>query len=172
MPIYNKMDLAQKAQALGVVRDTLEKVLRLQEVLRFFSSSQLLKTSFALKGGTAINLLFFNLPRLSVDIDLDFCRNVPKDIMLSEREKIQNLISKYMLSQGYTINPHSKHPHSLDSFIYDYFNSAGMKDNIKIEINYSLREHVLPLQQIGFSAQGLNADFKVTTIAPIEIYCG
>ncbi|MCC8073392.1 MAG: hypothetical protein LIO62_04625 [Clostridiales bacterium] len=49
MQIYSKSDLAQKAHELGVVRDTLEKVLRLQEVLRFFSSSKLLKTSFALK---------------------------------------------------------------------------------------------------------------------------
>lgn len=170
MPMYDKLSLAQKAKELGVVRDTLEKVLRLQEVLRFFSSSELLKTSLALKGGTAINLLFFNLPRLSVDIDLDFCRNIPRKEMFTEREKIQNLISKYMLSQGYTVNPHSKHPHSLDSFVYDYINSAGMKDNIKIEVNYSLREHILPVQQIGFSAEGLLNDFKVTAIAPIEIY--
>lgn len=31
----------------------------------------------ALKGGTAINLTIFNLPRLSVDIDLDFSENLP-----------------------------------------------------------------------------------------------
>ena len=28
---------------------------------------------FALKGGTAINLFYRNLPRLSVDIDLTYC---------------------------------------------------------------------------------------------------
>lgn len=170
MPIYDKLSITQQAKTLGVVRDTLEKVSRLQEILRFFSSSKLLRTSLALKGGTAINLLFFNLPRLSVDIDLDFCRNIPKSEMFFEREKIQNLISKYMLSQGYTVNPHSKSPHSLDSFVYDYINSAGMKDNVKIEINYSLREHILPVQSIGFGAECLQNDFKVTAVAPIEIY--
>lgn len=170
MPIYDKSILNQKAKELGVVRDTLEKVCRLQEILRFFSTSELLSSSLALKGGTAINLLLFNLPRLSVDIDLDFCRNVSRKEMFFERDKIQNLISRYMLSQGYTINPHSKNPHSLDSFVYDYINSAGVKDNIKIEINYSLREHVLPIQQMGISAQILKSDFKVTTVSPIEIY--
>ncbi|MDD4591841.1 MAG: nucleotidyl transferase AbiEii/AbiGii toxin family protein [Parabacteroides sp.] len=41
---------------------------------------------FTLKGGTAINLLFFNLPRLSVDIDLDFCQNLSREEMLSQIE--------------------------------------------------------------------------------------
>lgn len=52
MPRYNKLLLAQKAKELHVVRDTFEKVCRLQEILRFFSSSELLSSSLALKGGT------------------------------------------------------------------------------------------------------------------------
>ena len=38
----------------------------------------LLSETLALKGGTAINLTIFNLPRLSVDIDLDFSQNLPR----------------------------------------------------------------------------------------------
>ena len=59
MPIFDKLQLSQRAKELHVVRDTFEKVCRLQEILRFFASSDLLRTSLALKGGTAINLLFF-----------------------------------------------------------------------------------------------------------------
>ena len=123
-----------------------------------------------MKGGTAINLLFFNMPRLSVDIDLDFCVNLSRDEMLAQRVKICDLIAKYMSSQGYTLSPRSKTPHSLDSFVYNYVNSAGMKDNIKIEINYSLRAHVLPIVSMGFAAKGFTADFQVTTLSPMEIY--
>lgn len=170
MPIYDKLQLTQKAKELHVVRDTYEKVCRLQEILSFFASSELLKSSLALKGGTAINLLFFNLPRLSVDIDLDFCKNCSREEMLAQREKIDNLIAKYMQSQGYSISPHSKTPHSLDSFVYDYINSAGMKDNIKIEINYSLRAHVLPERPMNLHAETFAANFQVTTLSPIEIY--
>lgn len=170
MPMYDKIQLTQKAKELHVVRDTFEKVCRLQEVLHFFSSSELLKTSLALKGGTAINLIFFNMPRLSVDIDLDFCKNVSRDEMLFQRERIDDIISKYMVSQGYSRNPYSKTPHSLDSFVYDYINSAGMKDNIKIEINYSLRVHVMPTKQMKFGTDAFSSDFKVTTLSPIEIY--
>lgn len=170
MPIYNKQKLSVKAKELGVVRDTYEKVCRLQEILRFLSQTDLLSSSLALKGGTAINLLFFNLPRLSVDIDLDFCRILSREKMLLEREKVDTQIAMYMQSQGYALSPHSKTPHSLDSFVYDYTNAGGMKDNIKLEINYSLRSHVLPVEQLGFSAEGFEADFKVTTVSPIEIY--
>jgi predicted nucleotidyltransferase component of viral defense system len=170
MPRYNKLLLAQKAKELHVVRDTFEKVCRLQEILRFFSSSELLSSSLALKGGTAINLLFFNMPRLSVDIDLDYCVNLSRDEMLVQRNKIGEQISKYMTSQEYSINPNSKTPHSLDSFVYDYINSAGIKDNIKIEINYSLRAHVLPIRQMTFAADSFAADFQATTLSPMEIY--
>ena len=71
MPIYDKTELARRSKDLSVVRDTFEKVLRLCEILKFFDSSELFRNKLALKGGTAINLLFFYLPRLSVDIDLD-----------------------------------------------------------------------------------------------------
>lgn len=170
MPIYDKLQLTQRAKELHVVRDTFEKVCRLQEILRFFASSDLLKPSLVLKGGTAINLLFFNLPRLSVDIDLDFSQNLSREEMLSARERIGSLISKYMTAQGYYLSPHTKTPHSLDSFVYDYTNAAGMKDNIKIEINYSLRSHVLPVKQMGFATETFASDFQVTTVSPIEIY--
>ena len=90
--------------------------------------------------------------------------------MFSSREIIGGLISKYMAAQGYYLSPHTKTPHSLDSFVYDYTNAAGMKDNIKIEINYSLRSHVLPVKQMGFAAETFASDFQVTTVSPIEIY--
>lgn len=56
----------------GFVRDTFEKVLRLKEILKFLNEDKSLREHLLLKGGTAINLTVFNLPRLSVDIDMDY----------------------------------------------------------------------------------------------------
>ena len=53
------------------------KMVRLTDVLRFIHSEESLRGFLALKGGTAINLTLFDLPRLSVDIDLDMTRNLP-----------------------------------------------------------------------------------------------
>ena len=71
MPDYDKRKLGRQARELGFVRDTLEKVFRLAEILKYMNNDPLLHESLALKGGTAINMTIFNLPRLSVDIDLD-----------------------------------------------------------------------------------------------------
>lgn len=62
---YTKMELAEMAEKLNFVRDTLEKVIRLTEVLDYLNGHWATKGKLALKGGTAINLIVFDLPRLS-----------------------------------------------------------------------------------------------------------
>ena len=144
---YSKAELNRQAKELGFVRDTFEKVCRLADVLTFMESDPLLADSLSLKGGTAINLTIFNLPRLSVDIDLDFSKDVSREPMLAERKQIHAHIQKYMEAAGYSLSLKSKQYHALDSFVYEYINAGGMKDNLKIEINYMLRCHVLPVSR-------------------------
>ncbi len=84
---YDKQTIGQLASELGFVRDTYEKTLRLVEVLQFIESDTLLLEALALKGGTAINLMIIQLPRLSVDIDLDYCRSISREIMIEDRGK-------------------------------------------------------------------------------------
>ena len=67
---YDIIYMGKKAEELGFIRDTLEKVTRLGDVLEYININPLLRESLALKGGTAINFTIFNLPRLSVDIDI------------------------------------------------------------------------------------------------------
>lgn len=94
---YNKVYLGRKAENMGFVRDTLEKVLRIADILEYLNTNPLLQESLALKGGTAINLTIFNLPRLSVDIDLDYLKNDSRDEMLKNREKINSVIDRFMV---------------------------------------------------------------------------
>ncbi|MEA4882942.1 MAG: nucleotidyl transferase AbiEii/AbiGii toxin family protein [Clostridia bacterium] len=143
MPRYSRNFLARRSEDTGFVRDTLEKVYRLVDILEYFNRNPLLRESVALKGGTAINLTIFNLPRLSVDIDLDYLKPVSRDAMLAERQRITADILKYMETQNYSLSPKAKRAHSLDSWVFRYINSAGNWDNIKIEINYSMRESVV-----------------------------
>ena len=132
---FDRITLGRQAKELGFVRDTFEKVCRLVDVLSFFEGDPLLKESLALKGGTAINLTIFDLPRLSVDIDLDFTKNITREELLAEREAISEHIQKYMTAAGYRLSGKSKQHHALDSFVFEYLNAGGMKDNLKIEIN-------------------------------------
>ena len=129
---FDRMTLGKKARELGFARDTFEKVCRLADVLDFIQKDALLSNTLALKGGTAINLTIFNLPRLSVDIDMDFSENVTREEMLAIRKQITERLSKYMTAAGYHLSPKSKTYHALDSFVYEYQNAGGMKDNLKI----------------------------------------
>lgn len=167
---YTKNELAEKAKELNFVRDTLEKVLRLSDILSFLNESALPKSYLVLKGGTAINLAVFSLPRLSVDIDLDFSQNLPREEMMSAREKVTDAVKVYMAGQGYNLSPASKYYHSLDSFVFTYVNLGGVKDNIKIEINYSLRAHIFEPSQRKMFAPELNNGKLITTLAPTELF--
>lgn len=147
MSSYNKTYLEQIAKEKGFVRDNLEKVIRLSEILRYFNQSELLRRSLVLKGGTAINLTVFQMPRLSVDIDLDFSQNCSREDMIEKRQMINNEILAFMNNERYSLKPRSKNPHTLDSWVFGYTNAGGNQDNIKIEINYSNRCHVLPIEE-------------------------
>jgi Uncharacterized conserved protein len=145
-------------------------VTRLADFLEYLNTNPILKDSLALKGGTAINLTIFNLPRLSVDIDLDYLITNSREEMLENREVINTTIDGYMVSQGYSKNPKTKNPHSLDSWVYDYMGASGNRDNIKIEINYSLRSHVLEPEERPIITEHFTSEYKVKSLAPIEIY--
>ena len=66
MSEFDKKGLGKQAAELGFIRDTFEKMSRLTGVLAFFERDPVLSQYLALKGGTAINLTIFNLPRLSI----------------------------------------------------------------------------------------------------------
>lgn len=121
----DRMTLGRMAKEMGFVRDTFEKVCRLANILNFMEEDEMLAKSIALKGGTAINLTIFDLPRLSVDIDLDYCRSIEREEMLADRKIIADKISKYMVANGYILSQKSKTYHALDSFVYEYVNFGG-----------------------------------------------
>lgn len=166
----DRMTLGRMAKEMGFVRDTLEKVCRLTDVLKFMEEDDLLAKSIALKGGTAINLTIFDLPRLSVDIDLDYCKSIEREEMLTDRKKIIDRIGKYMTANGYNLSLRSKTYHALDSLVFEYVNSGGGKDNLKIEINYMLRCHVLPVVRRNVKLPWNQESLTVLSVAPLEIF--
>lgn len=170
MPYYDKLALGRKAQALGFTRDVYEKMSRLTEILKFINADKELNALLALKGGTAINLTIFNLPRLSVDIDLDFTENLTREATQEQRDRINELLERYMIAEGYVLHDKSKRTHALDSFVFSYTNAAGNLDNVKVEINYMLRCHALQIVEITTNPSEAFTAFTIKTLDPIEIF--
>jgi predicted nucleotidyltransferase component of viral defense system len=170
MPQYNRSELSNTARQYGFLCDTFEKVLRLKEVLVYFNKQEYLREHLLLKGGTAINLTIFDLPRLSVDIDMDFTPNATKENMLIARKNITRIIGKYMESEGYNLSSASRFHHSLDAFHYQYKNAAKNLDMIKIEINYSLRAHIFKAEKRPILHNIFEDNILIRTVNPIEIF--
>ncbi|WP_369691624.1 nucleotidyl transferase AbiEii/AbiGii toxin family protein [Tepidanaerobacter acetatoxydans] len=130
------------SEKTGFHKDVIEKVHRLITILEFINENAFLRDRLVLKGGTALNLTVFNLPRLSVDIDLDFHSYDSRDIVLEERGKVRELLHEYLKRRGYEISKKSKDYFALESIVARFQNNSGNYDNIKVEINYSLRHHI------------------------------
>lgn len=156
----------------GFIGSTLEKVDRLIRILEWMNSDEKLNKLLALKGGTAINTAVFNFPRLSVDIDLDLTENLSKEEMIKERDTIHNLLVNYLNSNNYKINMEkSKDVYALDSIVAEYIDIKGNIDNIKIEINYMNRVHILETKRIDVSTDVFkDKHLTIHCIHPIEIY--
>jgi predicted nucleotidyltransferase component of viral defense system len=169
---YNRQVIGRQAAEFGFIRDTFEKVCRLTELLSCIERDPLLSQYLAFKGGTAINLTIFSLPRLSVDIDLDFAENLPLDAMRERRRIITDTIQAYMAGNGYEHSQKTRLHHSLDSLVYAYTNTGEVRDNIRIEINYSLRSHVLPLERRSIETFDVFSPATVLTVSPLEIFAG
>lgn len=169
MRAYNRIELEKVARETGFIRDNLEKVIRLSNILEFLVSNDNLKGKVVLKGGIAINLTVFDMPRLSVDIDLDYCINSDKDTMMADRAVIGQEILGYMQSNGYTLHPSSKNTHALDSMVFSYLNAGGNNDNIKIEINYMMRTHILEPLTRKTSVPFIE-EVDVYALSPLELF--
>lgn len=166
---YEKHEIVTLAKQNGFRSETLEKVLRLIDVLNFINTTEELSPYLVLKGGTSINFTLFNLPRLSIDIDLDFSFDGTKDEMLEKRKEITQILRRYMEINNYSFSSESKNRHALDSFVFSYNNNFGNKDNLKVEINYMNRTHIYEPIERNVSISFLNS-FKTLTLNKYELY--
>ncbi len=64
--------LLTEAARTGFRAEIVEKVFLLLDLLEVMNTHPALKDRMALKGGAALNLFVFDLPRLSVDLDLNY----------------------------------------------------------------------------------------------------
>ncbi len=90
--IVPRHKLEQLSQDTGFRAEILEKVIHLLHLLQTINSHPFLKGKLLLKGGTALNLFLFDVPRLSVDIDLNYIGSLSKENMAKERPKLEQAL--------------------------------------------------------------------------------
>lgn len=168
---YTQKEIVNLANENNFTTAGIEKVIRLSNILNDLNNLPEFRGNFLLKGGTAINLLVFDLPRLSVDLDLDFYKNVSKEEMLAEREQINKALDSYFQKNEYRKSERCNF--TLDSFSLYYNTVTGSGDKIKLDINYYNRSHIFQpeVKSIKFPFIKDNT-FTVNYVNPIELFAG
>ena len=157
------------SEETGFQKDIIEKAHRLIMILEFINYNADLRDNLVLKGGTALNLTLFNLPRLSVDLDFDYHSYENRDKVLQERRRVKEILYEYFQREGYGISQKSKDYFALESIVVDYINNAGNNDNIKLEINYSLRHHIWPTVLRKATTKLFGSTIELRTLNGVEL---
>lgn len=94
-------------EATGYPMASIEKTMRLLELLKAINADEFLGANLTLKGSTAINIIHYSeIPRPSVDLDFDLTSNTLEQKGLHRDDKSATLIRKciaYYLSLGVDI---------------------------------------------------------------------
>lgn len=170
--MYENKYLNNLSKELGFPHvDELEKVLRLKEILKLIFEDNALSKQLVLKGGTAINLLWFDLPRLSVDIDLNYVGAVEKDKMEKARTTVIQPILESML-RSLKYKTETRLEYANNAYELRYTNSNNGNSVIKLDINYLHRIPILGVTKRKFKVLGEESNFTVRTLTLEELYAG
>ncbi|MCE5293358.1 MAG: nucleotidyl transferase AbiEii/AbiGii toxin family protein [Chlamydiales bacterium] len=137
MKISDK-ELVREASQTGFRPEMLQKVWHLITILNGISAHPFLKDKIALKGGTALNLFYFDLPRLSVDIDLNYIGKISKEEMLQERPLVEKALEAIFLREGMNIR-RIPTKHAGGKWQLKYESALGGYGNLEVDINFMFR---------------------------------
>ena len=126
--------------------------------------------TFALKGGTAINLFVRDMPRLSVDIDLVFPdHTLPRDQALARINDAIRQTAERLNKRGF-----QTHAPAADAGETKLLVRRG-RIEVKIEANFVLRGTVQPVRQASLAPVArdiLMADLDIPVVSLEDLYGG
>lgn len=156
--------LAAEAQATGFRPDVLEKAAHLLGLLDAMRSHPFLQGKLVLKGGTALNLFVFDVPRLSVDIDLNYVGAEDRDGMLAERPKVEQAIQAVFAREGFAVR-RMPEEHAGGKWSLRYENTFGRSGTLEVDINFMFR---LPLWPVTTSDSHPVGTWRATGVPVLD----
>ncbi len=138
--------LAAFARQSGYREATLEKVLRLLDLLADIDRHPLLSQVLVLKGGTALHLGFGQPQRLSVDLDFNYVGSLQREVMESARPQIEEALQRIATAQGYQVQ-WSRPAHAGRKCFLAYRSASATPDRIEVDLNFLHRQLLLPPSQ-------------------------
>jgi len=149
----SRKSLRDHARTTGFRPDVLEKVAHLLGLLNAIESHPFLKGKLALKGGTALNLFFFDVPRLSVDIDLNYIGSQDREGLVQDKPKIEQSLQAVFSREGFTIR-HIPDEHAGGKWQLQYQSVTGQTSNLQVDVNYMFRIPLWPVARMDSKTLG------------------
>ncbi len=135
--------LLAESSATGFRPDVMEKGVQLLGLLETLQGHPFLKGRVALKGGTALNLFLFDLPRLSVDVDVNYVGSGVRQEMLEDRPKIEEAIGAVLKREGFQVR-HIPEEHAGGKWRLRFPSALGEMATLELDINFMLRTPLWP----------------------------
>jgi predicted nucleotidyltransferase component of viral defense system len=141
--MISNVELMRVAETTGFQPESLERVALLFEILESLHSHPFLKQRIVLKGGTALNAFVLHLPRLSVDIDLNYIGSGNREVMLAERPKVEQAIEAVCSRLGIQIK-RMPAEHAGGKWQLSYRSIAGRPLSLALDMNFLMRIPLWP----------------------------
>jgi hypothetical protein len=168
---FGAEEIQETAAALGFRPDSLEKVFRLLSLLEALRSNAFLRPRVALKGGTALNLFLFDVPRLSVDIDLNYVGSGDRATMFADKPKVEQSIQAVCAREGLTVK-RMPSEHAGGKWRLSFMNTAGSSDKLEIDLNFMLRVPLWPVTALDSQTLGPVVAKQVVIVDRHELAAG
>lgn len=165
-------DLEEISRKTGFLTETVEKVVRLAQILTEIQSHPFLSGKLVLKGGTAIHLFWLQGKRLSVDLDLNYIGYVDRKEMMAEKPKLEEAIERLCNALGYSM---LRIPieHAGGKWRLGYQGCYGQSQVLELDINYLYRIPIWGTEQRSFHAPGLESiQCTFPLVHPLELWAG
>lgn len=158
--------LLETADSTGFRPEVLEKVIQLLHLLQSLNDHPQLEGKLALKGGTALNLFYFDAPRLSVDIDFNYIGAVERDAMTADRPLVERAIQAVCSREGFSVT-RIPEDHAGGKWRLRYESAYGQEANLELDVNYMFRVPLWPIVEMDSHPVG---PYQATGIPVVDIH--
>jgi len=162
----SRIDIISIAESVGFNANIVEKVIYLLNLLNAINSHPFLKDKLALKGGTALNLFTFNIPRLSIDIDLNYVGSESRESLLENRPKIDKAIKAVFEREGFIVK-RLPEEHAGGKWRLSYQSYTGQPGILEVDINFMFRTSLWDIKRMDSYIFG---NYQAVNIPVLDIH--
>lgn len=160
----------ETADQTGFRPDVVEKVLRLWGILNRLDAHPSCRGMWVLKGGTSLNLFHLDVPRLSIDIDLNFVGAEDVEGMRRARPEFERGLTACCERENCSVR-RAPSEHAGGKFRLRFASVLGGSQNLEVDVSFVARVPVLGTErrQARFPP---GSDLHVETLTLEELAAG